>query len=93
MLLVMSIVIAIVGVLVVRWFLNTRDADLRAINCDIINRQVTGTRIALDQAILFRTYETSVEIRAYFAKLVPVRAASLAQVTADQKRLKCKEPS
>ncbi len=88
--LVMSIVIALVGSLMIRWFLNTRDADLRRINCAVINRQVAGLTLTVEQSKLFRDHDMSPEVRTYFAKIVPLREDTLEQAIADQKRLKCR---
>lgn len=91
-LLVMSIVVAIVGLLVVRWFLDTRDADLRRLNCGNTGRQVSGLKLQVEQSILFRDHADEDSVRSYFAKVVPVRRAALKDARGDFERLDCPTP-
>lgn len=82
--------LALVVAALFAYFAVVRDRDLHRIACDIINRQVAGSKWQVDSGRLFRDHSMSPEIRSYYRVNVPERVNALTRAEADQRRLKCK---
>lgn len=76
----------IVGYLV-HSFTDTRNRDLRALNCGIVGRQVSGLELQLEAAMIFRDKDKSAAIRTYYAGVVTKRQAGLVIARRDYKNI------
>lgn len=94
--LLLVLAVAIVVAVVVHAFDVTRGNDLadideqfHAVACDILNRQVAGSQWQINSGITFRDSDRSPAVRAFFAKNVPVRQASLVKLKAKRDQQGC----